>query len=352
LTVNEVQERVSNVLLPKSWRWHFDAPINTVLFSDGGRNLTLGLGDGTIRTTATETPSTNMEAIGVHKGAVLCIREDTDQRCIISGGDDGRLLCTSLDRGAVREIFAAPGLAIDTVAVGGGLTAAAFGREVGLFDSAGREVGRAAEHPSTVTGLAFNSKAKRLGVSHYNGVTLWWTNALGRSPKHLKWRGSHIAISWSPNGDYIMTATQESELHGWRLSDGADLRMTGYAKKVRSFSWISKGKFLATDGTDRVIVWPFAGKGPMGKAPAEIGPADDILVRATAAHPARPLVAAGYDDGSAFISDIGGLQTLCIKPADGSRISQLTWSPDGTKIAITNDVREAFLYDLSRPASA
>src|SRR6516164_5914437 len=33
-------------------------------------------------------------------------------------------------------------------------------------------VGETADHPSTVTGLAFNPKGKRLAVSHYGGVTL------------------------------------------------------------------------------------------------------------------------------------------------------------------------------------
>ena len=64
-----------------------------------------------------------------------------------------------------------------------------------------------------------------------------------------------------PDGKYIVTAMQENELHGWRVSDGADMRMSGYPTKVKSMSWLPKGRYLATGGAESVVCWPFHGKG-------------------------------------------------------------------------------------------
>lgn len=93
---------------------------------------------------------------------------------------------------------------------------------------------RPGDHPSTVTGLAFNPKGKRLAVSHYGGVTLRWTGKLDQGAAHLQWRGSHIGVTWSPDGTTVLTAMQERELHGLRLTDRHDMSMPGYAAKVRS----------------------------------------------------------------------------------------------------------------------
>ena len=84
--------------------------------------------------------------------------------------------------------------------------AVAVGKDVRLLDVGGTVRATALGHPSTVSGLAFNSKGKRLAVAHYGGVTLWWTATLGQTPKRLEWRGSHIGVSWSPDGTHLMTA--------------------------------------------------------------------------------------------------------------------------------------------------
>jgi WD40 repeat protein len=202
-----------------------------------------------------------------------------------------------------------------------------------------------------VTGLAFNPKGKRLAASHYGGVTLWWTGTLGQSPKRLGWRGSHIGASWSPDGSIIMTATQEATLHGWRLSDGKDMQMTGYAAKVRSMGWLAKPMTLATAGGDCVTAWSFTGGGPMGKPPVEVGRGIGRLVTSVAVHPKRPLVAAGFDDGRVAVCELSGERVVRLRPGDGGRTSALAWSWDGTRLAAATDAGAVSLFDLSRGAA-
>ena len=124
--------------------------------------------------------------------------------------------------------------------------------------------------PSTVGGLAFAPKGLRLAVAHYNGVTLWFPNAQA-APEMLEWKGSHLDVAFSPDGKFLVTAMQEPTLHGWRLVDAKHMRMSGYSARVRSFGWTAGGKWLATSGSEQLMLWPFQGKdGPMGKQPQHV----------------------------------------------------------------------------------
>ena len=90
--------------------------------------------------------------------------------------------------------------------------------------------------PSSVRGLAFLPKGYRLAISHYNGASLWFPNAAA-APDELQWKGSHLEITVSPDGRFVVTAMQENALHAWRIADKKDLRLSGYPAKPRSLSW-------------------------------------------------------------------------------------------------------------------
>ena len=136
----------------------------------------------------------------------------------------------------------------------------------------------------------------RLAVARYDGVTLWWagTNA---DPVTLAWKGAHLGVIFSPDGKNVVTSMQENELHGWRLDDGKDMRMSGYPTKPKSLSWSVKGRFLASSGANAAILWPFHFKdGPMGRQPLQLGAREAVVTR-VACHPREELVAVGYQDG-------------------------------------------------------
>ena len=86
---------------------------------------------------------------------------------------------------------------------------------------------------------------------------------------------------------------QEPTLHGWRLVDAKHMRMSGYSARVRSLSWTADGDFLATSGSEQLILWPFDGKdGPMGRQPKLQAPSP-ARVSVVACHPRQPVVGGG-----------------------------------------------------------
>src|SRR5436189_262554 len=194
-------------------------------------------------------------------------------------------------------------------------------------------------------GVAFAPKGLRLAVAHYNGVTLWFPNVQS-APDTLPWKGSHLAAIFSPDARFLITSMQEPTLHGWRLADRKDMRMSGYSARVRSLDWSVGGKWLATSGSTQLILWPFQGKdGPMGKAPRILAPAE-AQVEVVACHPKQEAVAVGYADGLVLLVRIeDGAEVLARKGA-GAPITALAWSATGAALAVGAEDGEAGVIDL------
>ena len=213
------------------------------------------------------------------------------------------------------------------------------------FVLAGKGEPRSIEVQSTVGGLAFAPKGVRLAIAHYNGVSMWFPNAQA-APEVLEWKGSHHDVAFSPNGQFLVTAMQEPALHGWRVVDAKHMRMSGYSARVRSFAWTVGGKWLATSGSEQLVLWPFQGKdGPMGKQPKMFA-AFAVRVTAVACHPKQEVVAVGYADGTVLLVRIeDGAEVLGKKPGEGP-VTALGWDAAGTLLAFGTEAGEAGVVDL------
>ena len=304
----------------------FDAFVTTALFDKAGQAM-FALGDGTVR-------FESGEAEAAHDGAILCgVRHPSDEG-VITGGDDGRLVWTRLS--GAQEIASLPGKWIDAVAASAesGLVAFVAGREIHVRDVADAAFARSFAHERSVSDLAFDPKGRRLAAATYGGAWLWYARIADQKPVKLAWAGSHIAVAWSPDGKFLISAMQENQLHGWRVADEKNMRMGGYPAKPRSLAFFSKGSLLATSGAQGAVVWPFAGAtGPMGKEAAEIGYDEAAMVVKVAAAPASSWMAAGLDDGRVWACDVTGRRVLPLKAEKGSPVTALAMTPDGKRVA-------------------
>jgi WD40 repeat protein len=280
--------------------------------------------------------------VAVHGGAILATTVG-DSR-IVSGGDDGKVVETDVSGESRTLASDAKHRWIDHVAAGpdgavawsAGKTAFVQAKELRQFEA-----------PSSVGGLAFLPKGFRLAIAHYNGATLWFPNAAGATPEKLEWKGSHLGVTVSPDGRFLVTTMQEPMLHGWRLMDGKHMRMSGYATRVTSFGWTAGGNFLATSGATQLILWPFQSKdGPMGKQPRVLAPAEH-RIEVVASHPKQDIVAAGYSNGLVLLVRIeDGAEILAKKPGD-TPVTALAWSADGLLLAFGTESGEAGIIDLA-----
>ena len=275
-----------------------------------------------------------LSKIEVSSGGILC--STSDGKRIVLGGDDGKLVAVD-GKGETKVLATDPKRRwIDNVALhADGSVAWSVGKTAFVQQAKGEP--RSLDVPSTVGGLAFAPKGFRLAVAHYNGVTMWFPNMAASKPEFLEWRGSHLGVSFSPDGRFMVTTMHELALHGWRLADTKHMRMSGYPSRVRSMSWSTGGKGLATSGADCVIVWPFVAKdGPMGKEPGMLAPMKG-KVTAVACHPKSDILAAGYSDGTVLLVRLTDGAEILARARDGVPVAAVAWDAKGATLAFATE---------------
>ena len=305
----------------------FNAPVTCANAINEG--VVAGFGDGRI---GIFRPGLFPEIKKAHKGAILCIA--ADDNFVLTGGDDGFFLKTSAD-GYIEEVKNFNKAWIDCVAFKSDLIACSSGKNVYIWSSNQKDP-EVLVHRSTIGGLSFDQTGKRLAVAHYGGVTVWELIKRKWKSSVFAWKGFHGAVSFSPNGKYIVTAMQENAVHGWRIRDKTNMAMAGYPSKVKSFTWVGETPFLVTSGADEAICWPFDGKsGPMERSPVCLGKYNNIMVTQVHSLPGENAVFAGYKDGSVLLSEINENNNgILIRGSTGSEVTALTVSSAGTHIFV------------------
>lgn len=323
-------------------RLQLGAPVSALVWV--GENAWFALGDGRIEVLA---PDGSGQTIAAHPGAILCAAMHPDARSIITGGDDGLVLRTGSDgekaelgrfeRKWVEHVVASPH---------SGMIVAGVGREAVVWHSGASEARHRFAVPSSIGGLAIDAKGRRLCLAHYGGASMFYVNSADSRAVLLDWAGSHIGCTFAPDGRFVVTATQETGLHAWKLPDKADMAMSGYSGKTRSFSWSKRGKWLATSGDTKAIVWSFDGKdGPLGKRPTLLAPSNCLATR-VAFHPRDEFLAVGYADGAVAIAQLSEDTFLPVQQSDGSAITALTWRGDGQLLAWGNEDGGGGMLDM------
>ncbi|MGB7098846.1 MAG: WD40 repeat domain-containing protein [Xanthobacteraceae bacterium] len=304
-----------------------------------GRTAVLVLGEETFLLID---PKGEPRPVSVHGGAILVTA--TDNNRIVSGGDDGNVMSTNVQGEMCALATDAKHRWIDHIAIGPD-NAVAWSAGKTAFVQA-KEL-REYEAPSTVGGLAFLPKGFRLAVAHYNGASLWFPNAPQAVPEKLEWKGSHLGVTVSPDGRFLVTTMQEPMLHGWRLADGKHMRMSGYAARVASLGWTTGGHWLATSGSTQLILWPFQTKdGPMGKQPRLLAPSEH-RVEVVACHPRQEIVATGFSDGMVLLVRVDDGAEILAKRPGSAPVTALAWSADGKLLAFGTEDGEAGIVDLA-----
>lgn len=320
-------------------RHAFDAQVTAIAFDRAGP--VFALGDGAVRFGSGEWNQ-------AHDGAVLCAVLHPSGDGILTGGDDGQVVWQRrgeaglLARSAKSEWIDAIDASTESR-----LIAFAAGRTLSVIDAAEVSFRRDFAHERTVSGVAFDPKGRRIAASTYGGAALWFARIAEQKPTMLKWAGSHVGVTWSPDGAFVVTAMQDNQLHGWRVKDAKDMRMGGYPSKVKAMSFLSNGQLLATSGAQGAVLWPFVGaNGPMGREATEIGFDETSLISLVASQPKQGRLAAALNDGRVWLADPAGQGLNFLKAERGAAITALAMSPDGRQVAWADEDGEAAVVEV------
>ena len=294
-----------------------------------GNSIAVGFGDGTVRIFSSGQSS---EPIKAHKGVILCMTRDGDN--ILTGGDDGCFLKISL-KGEINQIANFDTRWVDHVAAHNGNLVCSSGKIV-YYWAKNKKEPKLLDHDSTIGGLAFDTKGRRLAVARYGGISLWKKDYSNKwSLSNLIWKGSHNKVSFSPDGQYLVTSMQENQIHCWRLKDKIDFAMSGYGSKIKSFGFVGDSKYLATSGAIDAICWPFDGDGPMGRSPICLPYLANKLVTYVEPFPNENAIFSGLNEGSVFLSQIENTNnTIIIRSFTGSEVSAIAVTEDRSHVLI------------------
>lgn len=333
--------------------WHYDAGdhIAALTWLPGGRTLAVAPVTGAITLLERATGKVTQRLMGHAPG-----------NCALTAA--GEFLASSGQDGITRIFHFATGEALRELrtsaitgewcehaqhSADGKLLATTAGRTIRIWSQEGDCVFASTGHDSTIAAVAWRPDSSGIATGCYNGVKLFrakdgvWES---QSYEELRWKGSIISLSWSPNGRYVAAGSQEATVQFWRLPyrAGEELFMSGYQTKVRELAWDSDSRFLASGGGEIVTVWDVSGKGPQGTRPKQLeGHSDRVTVLAFQRRGA--LLASGGADGRVFIWDLKKAQRHLKEIRPPGSIAALAWSPDDSALAIGTADGEVFVWE-------
>lgn len=200
-----------------------------------------------------------------HQGDVVRVKWSLSGSHIGTCGIDGAVRIWNTAGSLVAEARH-PGWATDIAwRPSGEEVAATIGRRVVRLLANGLKSVRHNELKATAECLAWSDDGRRLFVGHYGGVTMF--QGAPEPVKNFPWKGAPLVVAPSPDGKWLVSGNQDASLHVWKIANGDELQMTGFATKVQSIAWRRDGLRLSNASMNEISEWDFSGKGPKGSKP-------------------------------------------------------------------------------------
>jgi WD40 repeat protein len=195
-------------------------------------------------------------------------------------------------------------------------------------------------HAAPITHVAYSPLGELLATSSYDGSVIIWPASPDRRPvpgARIRHRRLVNAASWSPQHDGLLaTASADKTVGLWRVEgDGSAAwpigRLARHTDDVNAVAWLPDGERLVTASEDSTaLVWELRTGRFLGKFAAHSGHCMAIAVA-----PDGTVLSVG-EDGQVFVGAPG--QALVAHHRDfATSIEGCAWSPDGTRIALACD---------------
>ena len=269
-----------------------------------------------------------------HNGGILSTAVHPVNNKFATGGQDGKIFIWNTNKNLTEKVIDLGSGWIENLSwsQNGKFLAASCSRYLYIYNELGEHVWRSDEHISTVSKVAWSAN-NEIATSCYGRVS-FFDGITGKLSQKLEWRGSLVSMVLSPDGDIVACGSQDNTVHFWRRSTAKDSMMSGYPQKPSSLAFDATGTFLATGGSEHVIIWSFKGDGPEGTSPLTLKLHKDPITSLAFSNKGMNLASASKD----------GMVVLWVLRNDnkesglsetnvGDSVANLYWNPDDSSLA-------------------
>jgi WD40 repeat protein len=329
--------------LQRQWKAEIADHVIALAWSPSGKTLSGAAVSGPITLFDADTGKPTATLTG-HSFGTTAVSWRRDGSLLASAGQDGKVRLWDGATGAERAALAGGAAWVEHITwhPSADVLASAAGKKLRLWSAAGQMRREYPDHASTISDLKWRPGTEELTSAGYGGVSLWRIDQ-GEPARRLEWKGSVLALAWSPRGDFLAHGNQDATVHFRVMETGQDLQMAGYPVKVREIAWDATGTYLATGGGEMVTVWDCTPPGPEDTTPLSFqGHAD--VVTALAFQAKGPLLVSGGRDGKVMLFQPGKFKKAVAQSEAGSAVAQVVWSPDDRRLAVGTEAGEVMVY--------
>jgi WD40 repeat protein len=198
-------------------------------------------------------------------------------------------------------------------------------------------------HERDVVAVTFSPDGKRIATASLDNTARLWESASGNQLMVLPHNSLVHAVAFSPKGDTIATGSEDKLAHVWNASTGEPLcPAMEHEGPVRALAFSPDGRTLATGGSDRKVrFWePITGS-PQGAALNH-----NAGVAALSYSPDGKYLVTGCGDGSVRMWQVPapghGKEPFVLH---GAPVTAVGFSPDGTKIVTASADKKSQVWD-------
>lgn len=258
-----------------------------------------------------------------------------------------------------RSPRATPGPAAS--APGSPLLFAAAGKKLVALRPDGSVAHAFPDAPKTITALAARTapahagsgapapapgqpEAARLASACFGGVVVWDAATFSAVNEYPYGNTIH-ALTWSPDGRWLVAGCQDNAVHLWIPSEELELHMSGYETKLKELSFSHDSRWLATGGGRDACVWDCSGAGPEGREPLALPQA--ARTSAVAYQNRHGLLATAAADGTFSLWAPLRKNPLLAEAKLPSPATQLAWSAADSLLAVGTEKGQLFIFQTT-----
>lgn len=195
--------------------------------------------------------------------------------------------------------------------------------------------------PKTISTLATRPSSAAVAAACFGHVVVW-DAATFSAQKEFAYGNAIHALTWSPDGRWLVAGCQDNAVHLWVPGEDLELHMSGYETKLKELSFSPDSRWLATGGGRDACVWDCSGAGPEGREP-QILP-HSARVNAVAFQNTHGLLASGAADGVFSLWAPTRKNPMVAEVRMSAAATKFAWRADDTLLAVGTEKGQLFVF--------